>query len=68
MTIAEKIIKTKIKEFLLSNSAKRKIKSKSIVNLLKENRNKNSSREITKNMSSNYFFPLSANFPISLAL
>lgn len=63
MTIAEKIIKTKIKEFLLSNSAKRKIKSKSIVNLLKENRNKNSSREITKNMSSNYFFPLSANFP-----
>ena len=63
MTIADKINKTKIKEFYLSNSPKRKIKAKSIANIMKEYRNKNLSREITKNMTSNYIFPLSAKIP-----
>lgn len=57
MTIADKVNKTKIKEFYFSNSPKRKLKakSKSIANIMKEYKNKNTSREMPKNMTSNYF-------------
>ena len=59
MTIADKINKTKIKEFYLSNTLK-KVKSKSTANLMKQDKKQNSSREITKQMTSNNYFPLSA--------
>jgi len=69
MTIADKINKTKIKEFYLSylsNSLKKKIKDKSIANLMKDYKKGNPNRKMTKNMSADNFFPLSAKIPNSI--
>ena len=65
MTIAEKINKTKIKEFSLSNPINKKIKIKSLINYLK-NKNKDINKDINKdNTSSSRFFPLSAKISIN---